>query len=219
MSKPLIFHLESSLVRHDLGDAPLWFAANAQGLPERAKRLCHWGLMSALTSSRLRPAGIDPIRARWACVQGISEDRLQVLAQEYHARRVRPYYDEKVRLRLQEALAQGERCVLIGESIELLLRPLLQELGIQEWLCNRLEFDAGRATGRLESPLVNRDANVVEAWLEQKSAEGVKDESHAAASYARNRGWMSPPQAAAGRATPKAWLRRASLSQLPRLYR
>jgi HAD superfamily hydrolase (TIGR01490 family) len=85
---------------------------------------------------------------------GRSRKELEELARHsFQALRSKIYPQAR---RLIEALkGQGRQVVLATSSLDLIVRPLAEELGIQEVIATTLEFAEGRCTGRFaEGPLL-----------------------------------------------------------------
>src|SRR5262249_43980187 len=100
----------------------------------------------------------------------VTRDRLDLLGEEYFQYFLKP----KLRLaaveKLQQALAAREPVVLVGQSLEHVLRPLALHLGVERFVSNRLEFRDGMATGRLLDPVVRPRGPL--AWIASGSTDG-----------------------------------------------
>ena len=86
--------------------------------------------------------------------RGQSEDRLVVLAQELFDDVIRQTIYPRARELVDESRRAGCRQVLVSGGLDFTVRPLAAYLGIDDLIANRLEFEGGYATGRLEKPLV-----------------------------------------------------------------
>jgi HAD superfamily phosphoserine phosphatase-like hydrolase len=147
--------VEGVLLRRGALDAGAYFAANAQGLRERAFRLGHvaaaavgFGLLGQNDRS-------VPTRLCWSALRGMSEDRLAVLTDEYVEARIRGAVLESGAELVRRARREGRRIVLISESIRPLVMPVAEALrGVDEVVCNALEIRDGEATGRLVEPVI-----------------------------------------------------------------
>ncbi|MBV9180237.1 MAG: SDR family oxidoreductase, partial [Acidobacteria bacterium] len=94
-------------------------------------------------------------RVVYAVLRGISQDRLDLLGEEYFLYKLKPYLKEDGVRRLKQLLAvEGERLVLVSQGLDHVVRPLAQSLGVQRIIANRLEFRDGISTGRLLDPLI-----------------------------------------------------------------
>ncbi|MBL8188304.1 MAG: haloacid dehalogenase-like hydrolase, partial [Acidobacteria bacterium] len=87
-------------------------------------------------------------------LRGISRDRLDLLGEEYFQYYLKPRLKPQGVQKLKEAMANGEKIVLVSQGLEHVMRPLAEHLGVQWLVANRLEFSDGLATGRLLSPVV-----------------------------------------------------------------
>ena len=86
--------------------------------------------------------------------RGQSYDRLRFLAEELHEKVIRPAIFPGAPDLVAQARRAGLRPVVVTGALEVSVRPLLEELGIDEFVANRLEFVDGRATGRLSPPVL-----------------------------------------------------------------
>lgn len=86
--------------------------------------------------------------------KGQSEDRLVVLAQELFDDVIKRTIYPGAGDLIDESRRAGCRTVLVSGGLDFTVRPLAQYLRVDDLIANRLEFDGGYATGRLEKPLV-----------------------------------------------------------------
>jgi len=103
-------------------------------------------------------------------LRGVSRDRLDSLGEEYFHYVLRPQLRAKAEKALSEAVAGGERVVLVGQLLENIMRPLAEYFGVDEFVANRLEYRDGLATGRLEDPIVRPRGPL--AWIAGGSTAG-----------------------------------------------
>jgi long-chain acyl-CoA synthetase len=131
-----------------------FFTWNAQSFSERWLR--RGGLaLSALIRPLLYVASrIVATRVLHLLLRGISRDRLDLLGEEYFQYYLQPKLKPEGLVRLKEALARGERVVLVSQGLDHIMRPLAAHLGVGNLIANRLEFRDGRATGRLLTPVI-----------------------------------------------------------------
>ncbi len=131
-----------------------FFTWNSQHFSDR------WMRRSALALSALvRPLlyAVDRVfatRFLHTLLRGISRDRLDLLGEEYFEYYLKPRLKPQGVEKLKEAMANGEKIVLVSQGLEHVMRPLAEHLGVQWLVANRLEFSDGLATGRLLSPVV-----------------------------------------------------------------
>ncbi|MEE2829230.1 MAG: HAD-IB family hydrolase [Myxococcota bacterium] len=90
----------------------------------------------------------------FAHYKGLSQDRLVVLADEVFEEVIRPRIFEGTRDLIASCDAADLRVVLVTGALDITIAPLADFLGIQDFICNRLEFKDGYATGKLLRPVV-----------------------------------------------------------------
>ena len=155
MSRPAaFFRLEGVLVPRPAALAAGWMAANAQHLSGR------FGRLSAVAAAAPFSLGLgDPAvgaRLSWMALRDMSEDRIEVLSEEYWetwlADHVRPAGTDLV----QRARRDGFAVVLVADHIEPIARHAAAAIGADAVVANRLELRSGRATGRLLDPVTAR---------------------------------------------------------------
>ena len=148
------WRVEGSLLNLSAVRPVAFFTWNAQRFSDR------WMRRSALALSALvRPLlfAVDRVfatRFLHTLLRGISRDRLDLLGEEYFQYYLKPRLKPQGVEKLKEAMANGEKIVLVSQGLEHVMRPLAEHLGVQWLVANRLEFSDGLATGRLLSPVV-----------------------------------------------------------------
>ncbi len=84
---------------------------------------------------------------------GLGEDRLYVLGQELFDRWIRAkMYPDMIEL-IRRSKADGYRQVIVTGALDVMVRPMAEFLGVDDWAANRLEIVDGKATGRLVPPV------------------------------------------------------------------
>jgi len=143
---------EGPLLPYGAVRAAAWLAANAQDLGSRAARLGGVALAA--------PFGLsDPIlalRLAWGALRGTSEDRLEILGEEYWETQLRGKLVRVGQDLLERARADGHRVVLVSDHPDCVARHLAEAIRADVLVCNQLELRAGRATGRIADPLASR---------------------------------------------------------------
>ncbi len=86
--------------------------------------------------------------------RGMSEDRLVVLAQEVFEDVIVPRLFRGTHELIDACHAADMRVVLVTGALDFTIAPLLEHLGADDAICNRLEFKDGFATGKLLKPVV-----------------------------------------------------------------
>jgi HAD superfamily hydrolase (TIGR01490 family) len=86
--------------------------------------------------------------------KGQSEDRLRYFAQELFEDVIKPAVFPGTYELIDKSRKLGLRQVVITGALDLSVKPLMEHLGITEYVTNRLEFVNGMATGRLLPPVM-----------------------------------------------------------------
>jgi long-chain acyl-CoA synthetase len=131
-----------------------FFTWNAQSFSERWLRRGGLALSALIRPLFYAASRVVATRVLHTLLRGISRDRLDLLGEEYFQYYLRPKLKPEGVARLQEALARGERIVLVSQGLDHVMRPLAAHLGVGHLIANRLEFRDGRATGRLLTPVI-----------------------------------------------------------------
>jgi HAD superfamily hydrolase (TIGR01490 family) len=148
------YDVDGTLIRLNIVHAFAFYAARQPSLIHAAKT---WGMTAA--SVPLFWAA-DKVSRKWfnelfyRMYEGMSEDRLIFLSEELFENVIKPnIYPRAVDL-IAESRRAGCRQVIISGALDFTLRPLAAYLGVDDLIANRLEFDQGYATGKLEKPFV-----------------------------------------------------------------
>jgi len=148
------FRVEGTLLDRPSLAAAAWLAGNARGLGERALRLGNVALAAPLSIAGSFASGATATRMTWMGLRGMTEDRVEVLAEEYFDEYVKEKVLEVGERLLKRARKEGRRVVLLSDNIEQIAGRLAEQVGADDLICNRLEIARGKATGRLEEPVV-----------------------------------------------------------------
>ncbi|MGC6491967.1 MAG: HAD family hydrolase [Myxococcota bacterium] len=92
-------------------------------------------------------------RAMWAPLRGCSEDRLELLAEDFARDILAPSLRPVAARFHADALERGDHVVWVTPLPRRLLGELPQEMGAHHVLCNTLEMTHRAATGLLTGPL------------------------------------------------------------------
>lgn len=87
-------------------------------------------------------------------LRGVSQDRLDLLGEEYFEYVLKPRLKPEGIAKLRELQTEGRRIVLVSQGLDHVMRPLARYLGVDFLVANRLEFRDGLATGRLLDPVI-----------------------------------------------------------------
>ena len=131
-----------------------FFTWNAQSFLERWAR--RGGLaLSALVRPLLYATNrVFATRFLHTLLRGVSQDRLDLLGEEYFHYFLKPRLNPKSVRLLEELISSGHSIVLVSQALDHVMRPLAAHLGVERLLANRLEFRDGLATGRLLDPVI-----------------------------------------------------------------
>ena len=100
---------------------------------------------------------------------GVEKKALEQVAETSFEHRIKPkIYPGTARL-IREAKERGEKVIFATTSFHIVIRPLERFFGIEGSLACDLEFDNGKATGRLvgESLFGSKKKTSVQAWLDR----------------------------------------------------
>ena len=147
--------VEGALLPQGVCSATAYFAANGAGLRERALKLGQVALTAPLYSLLGQSDRILANRLAYVALRGMSEDRVAELAEEYFANILRDRILQGGVELLRDARREGRRVVLISDGLQQVIEPLAAHLRhLDDYVCNRLEFRDGFATGKLVEPVI-----------------------------------------------------------------
>jgi HAD superfamily hydrolase (TIGR01490 family) len=89
----------------------------------------------------------------FGAIRDRSRETIEELARRSYAGVRKRIYDD-ARATVAARKAAGRRAVLATSSVDVIVRPLAEELGIDEILAVSFELEGGRYTGRLVGPLL-----------------------------------------------------------------
>jgi phosphoserine phosphatase len=154
-SQAVFVRIEGVLTGRGVRAAAAYFAANAAGLRERALRLGHLAWTAPVYEVLGQSDRVLANRLAYLALRNMSEDRIAELASEYWENVLRAkVLNDGIEL-LKRARGEGKRVVLIADTVDLVVQPLIEHLRcVDDYICNRLEFRAGYATGKLLEPVI-----------------------------------------------------------------
>ncbi|MEO6727122.1 MAG: SDR family oxidoreductase, partial [Blastocatellia bacterium] len=152
--EPTFWRVEGSLLNLTAVRPVTYFTWNAQSFSERWLRRSGFAMLALIRPLLYAIDRVFATRVLHMALRGVSRDRLDLLGEEYFDYQIRPKLKPEGVALLNEAMARGERIVLVSQGLDHVMRPLAAHLGVTELIANRLEFCDGRATGRLLSPVV-----------------------------------------------------------------
>lgn len=160
------FDVDGTLVRTNLLHPTLFYLANQ---PNPLRSL---GAVARAAVAAPRMALAEALDRRrfnellFAVYEGISRDRLLLLAGEAFDRVLKGAIFPGARDLVQRCRAEGHDVVLVSGALDFLMDRLADDLGGAAVIGNRLEFQDGYATGRLIRPIVAGPdkARLVREW-------------------------------------------------------
>lgn len=172
------YDVDGTLIRLNIVHTFAFYAARQASLLDAART---WG--GTIASAPLFWAA-DKISRKWfnelfyRMYEGMSEDRLVTLSEELFDEVIRPNIYPRAFDLIAESRRAGCRQVIISGALDFTLKPLAEYLEVDELIANRLEFQGGYATGKLEKPFVGgaskaeimrryareRDLDLTESW-------------------------------------------------------
>src|SRR5450432_2589207 len=165
-----------------------FFTWNAQSFAERWARRAGMGIMALTRPFAYAASRTFATRALHTLLRGVSQDRMDLLGEEYFHYVLKPALRPEATEKLLEAVRKGEQIVLVGQLLDHILRPLASHFGIELFISNRMEFRDGHATGRLLSPVVRPRGPF--AWIAGGSLDGRIPEKK----LLQQLGWSKTPQ-------------------------
>ena len=148
------YDLEGTLVSTNLVHTLSFYATRQQGLMASFKKTATTVLslpVFAVTDQYSRKVFNDLYFKRY---KGQSEDRLRYFANELFVDVIKPAVFPGAFELIEKSRSLGLRQVVITGALDLSVKPLMEHLGITEYVTNRLEFVNGVATGRLLPPVM-----------------------------------------------------------------
>src|SRR4029077_96632 len=86
--------------------------------------------------------------------KGQSEDRMRFFAEELFETVLKPAVFPGAYELIEKARSLGLRQVVVTGALDLSVKPLMDHLGVEDYVANHLEFVNGVATGRLLPPVM-----------------------------------------------------------------
>src|ERR1700724_4788534 len=147
-----------------------FFTWNAQSFSERGGRRLGMAGMALSRPFASAASRTFATRLLHTLLRGVSQDRLDLLGEEYFHYVLKPHLRREAAEKLIAAVRSGEEIVLVSQLLEHVVRPLAHHFGISSFVSNRLEFRDGYATGRLLSPVVRPRGPL--AWIASGTTDG-----------------------------------------------
>ncbi|HEY6128485.1 MAG TPA: SDR family oxidoreductase [Candidatus Acidoferrum sp.] len=167
---PAYWRVEGSLLELSALRQVGFFTWNAQSFAERWRRRAGMALMTLLRPAAYLAGRTRATRLLYMLLRGVTRDRLDLLGEEYFEYILKPRLNKKAVDALRSAHDQHQQVVLVGQSLDHVLRPLARYLGVNRFVANRMEFRDGVATGRLLLPVVRPRGPF--AWIASGNPDG-----------------------------------------------
>src|SRR5580704_7399007 len=217
--RPTYWRVEGSLLELGALRPVGFFTWNAQSFAERWARRAGMAGMALSRPFAYVASRTFATRFLHTLLRGVSQDRLDLLGEEYFHYVLKPALRREATEKLLEAVRKGERLILVSQLLDHILRPLANDFGIESFISNRMEFRDGHATGRLLDPIVRPRGPF--AWIAGSSLDGRIPEGK----LLRQLGWSKTPErlqsAVQSSAHPATITGRAvaALGEVPRVER
>lgn len=182
------WRVEGSLVNLTAVRPVAFFTWNAHRFTERWMRRGGLALLALIRPILYSINRRMATRVLHTLLRGVSQDRLDLLGEEYFEYILRPKLKPRGLAKIREAIAKGEKIVLVSQGLDHVMRPLARHLGVKWLIANRLEFRDGLATGRLLTPVI-RPRQVLAKIIGRKPDGRVRPTT-----LARNLGFSHAPQ-------------------------
>lgn len=154
MAGAAFYDLDGTLISTNLVHIFAYYARNDQGILKSLRRSAATalGIPLFVAADIYSRKVFNDIFFKW--YKGQSEDRLRYLSEDLFEEVIRPAIYPGTLPLLDKSRSIGLRQVVVTGALDITIKPLLEHLGITEFVANRLEFVDGRATGRLVPPVV-----------------------------------------------------------------
>ena len=147
-----------------------FFSWNSQSFSDRWMRRFGMALVALTRPFAYAASRIFATRLLHSLLRGVSQDRLDLLGEEYFHYALKPQLRQEAVEELLSAVRGGEQIVLVSQLLDHVVRPLAHHFGISSFISNRMEFREGYSTGRLLAPIVRPRGPL--AWIATGSVDG-----------------------------------------------
>lgn len=148
------YDLEGTLVSTNLVHALYFISKNQQGVWQSVLKTASTVLSIPVffaADQYSRRVFNDLLFKRY---KGESEDRLRYLADELFEEMLKPNIFAGAPELIAKSRSLGLRQVIVTGAVDIMVKRLIDYLGVDDYVANRLEFVNGRATGRLLPPVL-----------------------------------------------------------------
>src|SRR5258707_6522918 len=198
--RPVYWRVEGSFLELSALRQVGFFTWNAQSFAERSRRRAGMALITLLRPEAYLAGRTRPPWLLYMLLRGGTRDRLDLLGEEYFEYFLKPRLQKKAVDALRASQREGQPIVLVGQSLDHVLRPLAKYLGVSHFVANRMEFRDRVATGRLLLPVVCPRGPF--AWISSGNADGRTGEAALLSQLGlRERSELTPATQDASRST------------------
>jgi HAD superfamily hydrolase (TIGR01490 family) len=148
------YDLEGTLVATNLVHTLAFYAKRQQGVWQTAKK-------SIGTLAKLPFFGITDLYSRnvfnevfFKSYEGFSQDRLRYFSDELFEEVLKPAIFDGTPELIAQGKKIGQRQIVLTGALDFTIDRLMDHLGIDDFVANRLEFVNGYATGRVLPPVM-----------------------------------------------------------------
>ena len=148
------YDLEGTLVSTNLVHTLAFYAKRQQGLWQTAKK-------SVGTLVKLPFFGVTDLYSRnvfnevfFRSYEGLSHDRLRYFSEELFEEILKPAIFPGTPELIAQGKKIGQRQVVLTGALDFTIAQMMDYLGIEDYVANRLEFVNGYATGRVLPPVM-----------------------------------------------------------------
>lgn len=148
------YDLEGTLVSTNLVHTLAFYSRRQQGILNTLRK-------SAATLAKLPAFGITDLYSRnvfneyfFRSYEGESYDRLRYFSEELFEEVLKPAIFDGTPELIAQGKKLGQRQVVLTGALDFTVRHLMDYLGIDDYVANRLEFVNGYATGRVLPPVM-----------------------------------------------------------------
>src|SRR5450432_3975923 len=131
-SRPVTYwRVEGSLLEVGALRPVGFFTWNSQSFAERWARRAGMAVMTLTRPFAYAASRTFATRFLHTLLRGVSQDRLDLLGEEYFQYVLKPQLRPEATEKLLEAVRKGEQIVLVGQLLDNILRPLASHFGIE----------------------------------------------------------------------------------------
>lgn len=210
---PTFFDFDGTLADTNLVHVYAFYARNCGHLGEVARRLSRLAALAPMFHALDAYNRVAFARTLFRLYEGLSRDRLERLAEPLYREVLEPRLKAYTPDLLASARALGP-LVLVTGAPDFSVAPFVRRFGFHGAIATRLEFRAGRATGRMLEPVVfgGNKARLVREYARREGwdladARAYADSSHdlAMLSVVGRAGLVDPDRRLASMARDYGW--------------